>query len=89
MVHKTREILAVNEACSKAGGVTGIKCSSLGAPERHQGCLANKALAAQQAAYSKSESGGKSVIGYWIPVVDHPDIYVHFGIGTTIDYDKC
>lgn len=88
LVHKTREILAVNDACRKAGGVTGIKCSSIGAPERHKGCLANKALASQQPVYSKNESDGKTVIGYWIPVVEHPDIYVHFGVGTMIDYDK-
>lgn len=88
LVHKTREILAVNEACSKLGGVVGIKCSSIGGPESHKGCLANQALASQSATYSKNESNGKTVIGFWIPVVDHPDIYVHFGIGTTIDYDK-
>lgn len=89
LVHKTREILAVNEACSKLGGVVGIKCSSIGEPERHKRCLANQALASQRAAYSKNESDGKTVIGFWIPVVDYPDIYVHFGIGTIIDYDKC
>lgn len=89
LVHQNREILAVNEACSKLGGVVGIKCSSIGGAERHKGCLANQALASQRATYSKSESDGKTVIGFWIPVADHPDIYVHFGIGMTIDYDKC
>lgn len=88
LVHKTRDILAVNDACSKLGGVVGIKCSSIGAPERHKGCLANQALASQQAAYSKSEADGKTIIGFWIPVSEYPDIYVHFGVGTTIDYDK-
>ncbi len=80
---------AVNEACTKLGGVVGIKCSSIGGPERHKGCLANQALASQRATYSKNQSDGKTIIDFWIPVVDHPDIYVHFGIGTTIDYDKC
>lgn len=60
LVHKTREILAVNEACSKAGGQVGIKCSSIGSPERHQRCRANQALASQQAAYSKTEANGKN-----------------------------
>jgi hypothetical protein len=88
LVHKTREILAVNEACSKAGGQVGIKCSSIGSPENHKRCRANQALASQQAAYSKTESNGKTVIGFWIPVAGQPDIYVHFGVGTMIDYDN-
>lgn len=88
LVHKSREILAVNKACSQAGGVVGIKCSSIGTPEQHKRCRANQALASQQATYVKSETNGKVVIGYWIPVEGNPDIYVHFGVGTTIDYDQ-
>lgn len=88
LVHKSREILAVNEACSKAGGVSGIKCSSIGGPERHRGCLANQALASQQATYCKRESNGRSIIGYWLPLVGYPEIYVHLGVGTMIDYDQ-
>lgn len=88
LVHKSREILAVNEACQNAGGTAGIKCSSIGTPDRHKGCLANQALASGQASYCKSDANGKTIIGYWIPVADHPEIYVHFGVGTTIDYDQ-
>ena len=88
LVHKSREILAVNTACSKAGGVPGIKCSSIGGPERHKGCQANRALASQQAVFCKGESDGKSIIGYWIPVEGYPEIYVHLGVGTMIDYDQ-
>ncbi len=88
LVHKTREILAVNEACRKAGGVAGDKCSEKGSPEQHQGCLANQALATQQAKYLKTKSGAREVIGYWIPLTGYPDIYVHFGIGTMIDYNN-
>ncbi|HWR08073.1 hypothetical protein [Sporomusa sp.] len=89
LVHKTREIIAVNSACSKAGGTAGIKCSSIGSPEQHKRCLANQALASQRATYSKGESNGRTVIGYWIPLPGHPDVYVHFGVGTMIDYDTC
>lgn len=89
LVHKTREILAVNEACRSAGGTPGIKCSQIGSPDRHKGCLANQAIASQQAAYSQNEVDGKTIIGYWIPIPGHPDIYVHFGVGTMIDYNKC
>jgi len=89
LVHKSREILAVNEVCASAGGVVGNKCSEKGSPEQHKGCLANQALATQQARYSKNKSGEKEVIGYWIPVTGYPEIFVHFGIGTMIDYNKC
>ncbi|MDF2572512.1 MAG: hypothetical protein K0R55_4116 [Sporomusa sp.] len=89
LIHKTREILAVNEVCGKAGGVTGIKCTSIGSPEQHKRCLANQALVSQQATYSKGESNGREVIGYWIPVPNYPECYVHFGVGTMIDYNKC
>ncbi len=88
LVHKTREILAVNEACRDAGGVVGRKCSQNGTPEQHKGCLANQALAAQETKYSKSKKGDKEIIGFWQPVTGYPDIYVHFGIGTMIDYNK-
>ncbi|SHI79108.1 hypothetical protein [Propionispora hippei] len=88
LVHKSREILAVNASYNKLGVVPGIKCSSMGTPERHKRCLANKALASQQAAFFKGEVNGKSVIGFWIPVVGYPDIYVHFGVGMMIDYDQ-
>lgn len=88
LVHKNRDILAVNEACSKAGGVPGIKCSSIGEPGQHRGCLANQALASQQAAYCKGENNGRSIIGYWLPVAGYPELYVHLGVGTMIDYDQ-
>lgn len=88
LVHKSREILAVNEACSNFGGVAGTKCSDKGSPEQHKGCLANKALATQKTTYSKNKSGEKEVIGYWMPLTGYPEIFVHFGIGTTIDYNN-
>lgn len=88
LVHKSRDILAINEACRKAGGRPGIKCSSIGEPGRHRGCLANQALASQQATYAKGEANGKAFIGYWLPVAGHPEIYVHLGVGTMIDYDQ-
>lgn len=88
LVNKRRDILAVNKVCSKAGGVAGIKCTSIGTPDQHKGCLANRALSSQQATYCKSEGHGKMVIGYWIPVDGFPEIFVHFGVGTMINYDE-
>ena len=88
LIHKNREILAVNDVCRNAGGVVGIKCTELGGPENHKNCLANQAIALKKTAYRKSEAGGKIVIGYWMPLTDYPEVYVHFGVGTIIDYDK-
>ena len=86
LIHKSREIIAVNEVCQKNGGVIGVKCFSKDSSEPHKYCLANQALASQQATYSKGESYEKEVIGYWIPVTDCPEIYVHFAVGAMIDY---
>lgn len=88
LVSKNRDILAVNKACSKAGGVAGIKCTSMGTPEQHKNCRANQALSSQQATYCKSEGSGNMVIAYWIPVDGYPEIYIHFGVGTTINYNE-
>jgi hypothetical protein len=86
LIHKTREILAVNEACKNAEEIKGIideelvgkKCVSMMSPEIHRGCLANKALQTQQAMSMKKEFGGLEVSTYWIPVSGCPDVYVHF-----------
>ena len=88
LIHKNRDILAVNDACRTSGGVVGVKCSELGGPEQHKGCLANQAIANKQTIYSKSEVGGKTIIGYWMPLTDYPEVYVHFGVGMMVDYDK-
>jgi hypothetical protein len=88
LVHKSREILAVNDACRKAGVAVGGKCSELGTPERHKGCLANQAIARKKATYSKSVAGGKTIIAYWMPLADYPEVYVHFAVGAVVDYDK-
>lgn len=28
------------------------------------------------------------MITYWLPVDGYPDIFIHFGVGVTIDYDE-
>ena len=87
LVHKSREILAVNEAAEKLGRVPGMKCSQIGPPEGHRICQANKALAEQQAKYVKYlklDGGGKELIGVWSPLADGSDVYVHFSIGNVL-----
>lgn len=88
LINKNREILAVNDASRKVGREPGVRCIDFGTPEQHKNCLANKALASQKTTYSKSKAGDKEIIGYWVTVPGHPDIYVHFGIGVTIDYNQ-
>jgi len=82
LIHRSRKILAVNDAAAAFGLPTGITCHSLYPSDRPcPGCLADKALrhgkAARRGAYSSSQ--GKFLDGFWIPVAGDPDIYVHFG----------
>ncbi len=86
LVHKSREIIAVNAAGRDFGREEGLNCAKLG-PEPHRGCLANQALATQKPAFSKSKMGEREIISYWLPIEGYPEYFVHFGIGVTIDYD--
>jgi hypothetical protein len=87
LVHKSFCVMALNKA-SEANGVlkTGMKCNKIGKSENHAGCLAQKAIAAKKPMYSYKRCDDRDQIGYWIPLDDYPDFYVHFGIGYTTDY---
>ncbi len=87
LVHKSREIIAVNKVCKDIGRTEGMNCAKLGEPENHKGCLANQALATQQPAFKKLKFGEREIISYWLPVDGYPEIFIHFGVGVTIDYD--
>lgn len=88
LTHKNREIIALNAACAQFGRKQGMKCSSHGAPEAHRGCLADQAMRTQQAVYKKVKYGEKEMITYWLPVAGYPDLFLHFSIGVTINYDE-
>lgn len=87
LVHKSREVIAVNAACEVIGRVKSMNCATHGAPEAHRGCLADQALRAQQSAFKKAKIGEREIIAYWLPVDGYPELFVHFGVGVTIDYD--
>jgi hypothetical protein len=87
LVHKTREVIAVNPACQSIGRVQGMNCAKHGAPEAHRGCLANQALATQESVFKKGKFGEKEIITYWLPIDGYPEYFIHFGVGVTIDYD--
>ncbi|MCR5165481.1 MAG: hypothetical protein K6C40_15890 [Thermoguttaceae bacterium] len=36
--------------------------------------------------YTEKTESAPCMTTFWIPVTGHPDYYVHFGIGVTIDY---
>ena len=87
LIHKNRQILAVNETARSLGIPVGAKCFNLnpevGPGESHcRSCMANHALKKGETVSTKSEMHGLPIIGYWMPLKEVPEIYVHFGIGT-------
>ena len=87
LVHKTREVMAINKAHETLGYLKpGMNCAKTGAPGAHAVCLANKTLSTQQASYILMKRGDKELIAYWLPLDGHPEVFVHFGVGSTIDY---
>ncbi len=87
LIHKNREIIALNEAGRKMGRVAGTICSSYGGPEAHRHCLANQALATGRPAFVKRKNGARDRISYWLPLEGQPDLFVHFIVGAMVDYD--
>ncbi|SEI78683.1 hypothetical protein SAMN05660742_10145 [Propionispira arboris] len=86
LVHKSRTVVAINEACRGMREV-GMNCAKQGTPEAHRGCLANQALKSGKATYVKGEYAGRKMVSYWLPLNGYPELFVHFGVGITIDYD--
>lgn len=87
LIHKSREILAVNDYARTLGIPKGAKCFNLnpevGPGESHcRACQANLALKKGETVTTMSEMAGLPVIGYWMPLKEVPDVYVHFGVGT-------
>lgn len=88
LVHKSKKVIAVNSACQIIGREKGMNCAQHGPAEGHRGCLATKAVNAQQTAWKKSKYGDKDMVCYWMPIPGYPDYFIHFGVGVTIDYDQ-
>lgn len=82
LIHKSREIMAVNQAAATLGLPAGILCHSLYPSDTPcPGCMANKALKQGQGVRRPawSERQGQFMDGFWIPVSGEPELYVHFG----------
>lgn len=88
LIKKSREIIALNPKCAAAGLKPGMRCSQVGTPEQHKGCRCNEAVDTQKAvAVTYSGPFGKA-FGYWIPVAVKPEWIIHFGVGTTFEYEE-
>ena len=81
LVHKSRTIMAVNGACRQGGRAPGMNCAKWDSPDRHRGCLADKALREQKSLFKETRTREGVTRVYWLPVPGHPDFYVHFGTG--------
>jgi hypothetical protein len=91
LTHKSRRIVALNKASADSGRQVGMICSSAGDPAAHRGCLANKALARNEATWTqgrKAGQDGRAGIIFWLPVDGYPDYYVHFAVGYSKDYGQ-
>lgn len=86
LVRKDRTVLAVNAMADRLGLQAGIKCHSLNpdkGPDGHcRRCQATQALGSGSPVCSEESMNGQPVRGYWVPLTEAPDLYIHFGIGT-------
>ena len=87
ITQKSREIIAVNKKGMELGLQPGIKCSSIGKPEQHRGCLCNRALETGQPVFITYQGAFGKAFGYWIPIDERPDWVIHFGVGSTFNYE--
>jgi hypothetical protein len=84
LIQKDRTILAVNDLARTVGVPPGIKCFKLNQEEgmtNCKRCKANLALREERTVCTEETQNGKRVIGYWMPLKEQKDVYVHFGIG--------
>ncbi len=88
ITQKSREMVALNKKAASYGLTVGVKCSSIGAPENHRGCLCNKAVDTGEPVYVTYEGPFGKSYGYWLPIPEKPEWVIHFGVGSTFDYEK-
>lgn len=88
ITQKNREIVALNKKAEEFGLKVGIKCSSVGKPENHRGCLCDKAIDEKKPIYITYEGNFGKAYGFWIPIEEKPEWVIHFGVGYAFDYEK-
>lgn len=88
IIKKDREIITVNSKAADFGLKPGMKCSSLGSPEQHKGCLCNRAADSKQTVAITYQGPFGKAYGYWIPISERPEWIIHFGVGSTFAYEE-
>ena len=86
LITKDRQIHAVNKKAASMGLNDQMKCSSIGKPENHKGCLCNQAADTREAVYKAYEGQFGRAYGFWIPVEGAEEYIIHFGVGSTFEY---
>lgn len=87
LVHKSFCVMAINKAHEKLGFIhPGMHCNKVGQPQDHAGCLARKAVAEKRTRYCFRRDDEQDQFGFWIPLDDYPDFFVHTGVGQFVDY---
>lgn len=66
----------------------GVKCSSIGSPENHKGCLCNKAVDSGEPVCITYQGPFGQSYGYWIPIPEKPEWVIHFGVGNVFKYPE-
>jgi hypothetical protein len=81
LVHKSREILAVNKAGVKENRKkVGLFCSQLPPAEVHKVCRAEQALKTGLGVCLPKYEGGGVKLVYWVPLDGWPEVFVHFNV---------
>lgn len=81
LIKKNRQIYAVNPKAASLGMTNQIKCSSLGDPQRHKGCLCNRAVDEKRTVCTVYEGPAGKAYGYWMPVAGAEEYILHFSVG--------
>jgi hypothetical protein len=84
LIRKDRTILAVNDLARSVGIPIETKCFSLNPDAKGtacQHCKANTAIREGRTVCTEETQNGKKIIGYWMPLKEDKEVYVHFGIG--------
>jgi hypothetical protein len=88
LIHKSRQIAALNPAGQAIGREAGMICAQQGPAENHRGCLAARTLQTGKASWIQKDSplSGQKFVNFWLPLDGYPDFYLHFAVGMRKDY---
>jgi hypothetical protein len=87
LVHKSREVIAVNKVHYLTPGAI---CARRGRGGPHNDCQANQALQEQKAVVVSKHSPleKQQLITYWVPIVGHPEYFIHFSVRFVAEHES-